>query len=193
MAAVKRRMPITRKFEWFNFPPWWRQYAAVGPNDDLSSLLGNAIWSTLDPAAQLAEGINQPPNAPQEIVVSLPLHGDELEPVATQAAEALDHSSIFDRFTNLDIAFNTARFTDGIEPDPYMHVTRIYPINGELPSVTEILRGEGTMLPYGAATMVETGFGSYFHMRDLASSPVLPSADDGTEIEDDGQQHVRYV
>ena len=193
MAAVKRKMPVTRKFEWFNFPPWWRQYAAIGPDDDLSSLLGNAIWSTLDPAAQLAEGINQPPNAPQEIVVSLPLHGDELEPVASQAAEALDHSSIFDRFANLDIAFNTARFTDRMETDPYMHVTRLYPVKGGLPAVTEILRGEGATLPYGADSMAETGFGSYFHLRDLTSPPVLPPADDGTEPEDDGQQHVRYI
>ena len=126
-------------------------------------------------------------------MVSLPLHGDELEPVATQAAEALDHSSIFNRFTNLDIAFNTARFTDGIEPDPYMHVTRIYPVNGELQSVTEILRGRGAALPYGAATMTETGFGSYFHMRDLVRNPVLPPPDYSTEIADDEQQHVRYV
>ena len=90
--------------------------------------------------------------------MSLPLHGDELEPVASQAAEALDQSSIFDRFTNLDIAFNTARFTDGIEPEPYMHVTRIYPVKGELQSVTEILRGEGATLPYGATAMAEDGF-----------------------------------
>ena len=193
MAAVKRKMPIMKKFEWLNFPPWWRQYAAVGPEDDLSSLLGNAIWSTLDPAAQLAEGINQPPNAPQEIVVSLPLHGDELEPVASHAAEALDHSSIFDRFTNLDIAFNTARFTDGIEPEPYMHVTRLYPVNGELRTVRDILRGDGAALPNVPTAMMETGFGSYFHLRDIGSNPVLPPADDGTEIEDDGQQHVRYV
>ena len=193
MAAVKRKMPVTRKFEWFNFPPWWRQYAAIGPDDDLSSLLGNAIWSTLDPAAQLAEGINQPPNSPQEIVVSLPLHGDELEPVASQAAEALDHSSIFDRFANLDIAFNTARFTDRMETDPYMHVTRLYPVKGGLPAVTEILRGEGAALPYNADSMAETGFGSYFHLRDLTSPPVLPPADDGAEPEDDGQQHVRYI
>jgi hypothetical protein len=193
MAAVKRKMPITKKFEWLNFPPWWRQYAAVGPEDDLSSLLGNAIWSTLDPAAQLAEGINQPPNAPQEIVVSLPLHGDELEPVASHAAEALDHSSIFDRFTNLDIAFNTARFTDGIEPEPYMHVTRLYPVNGELRTVRDILRGDGAALPNAPTAMMETGFGSYFHLRGIGSNPVLPPADDGTETEDDGQQHVRYV
>ncbi|CAI7998220.1 hypothetical protein GBAR_LOCUS2371 [Geodia barretti] len=193
MAAVKRKMPITKKFEWLNFPPWWRQYAAVGPDDDLSSLLGNAIWSTLDPAAQLAEGINQPPHAPQEIVVSLPLHGDELEPVAAQAAEALDHSNIFDRFTNLDIAFNTARFTDGIEPEPYMHVTRIYPVNGELQTVTAILRGGGVTLPHAAAMRSETGFGSYFHLRDPAYNPLLPPGGDNTEIEDNGQQHVRYV
>jgi hypothetical protein len=193
MAAVKRKMPVTRKFEWLNFPPWWRQYAAIGPDDDLSSLLGNAIWSTLDPTAQLAEGINQSPNAPQEIVVSLPLHGDELEPVAYQAAEALDHSSIFNRFTNLDIAFNTARFTDGIEPEPYMHVTRIYPVKGELQSVTEILRGERATLPEGFTTMAETGFGSYFHMRDPGSNPVLLPADDGTDSEDNGEEHVRYI
>ena len=193
MAAVKRKMPVTRKFEWLNFPPWWRQYAAVGPGDDLSSLLGNAIWSTLDPASQLAEGINQPPNAPQEIVVSLPLHADELEPVATQAAEALDHSSIFNRFINLDIAFNTARFTDGIDPDPYMHVTRIYPVNGELRTITDILRGEGATLPHAATTTAETGFGSYFHLRDHSPNPVLPPADDDAEFEDDGQQHVRYI
>ncbi len=193
MAAVKRKMPIMKKFEWLNFPPWWRQYAAVGPEDDLSSLLGNAIWSTLDPAAQLAEGINQPPNAPQEIVVSLPLHGDELEPVASHAAEALDHSSIFDRFTNLDIAFNTARFTDGIEPEPYMHVTRLYPVNGELRTVRDILRGDGAALPNAPTAMMETGFGSYFHLRDIASNPVVPPADDGTETEDNGQQHVRFV
>ena len=193
MAAVKRKMPITRKFEWFNFPPWWRQYAAVGGDDDLSTLLGNAIWSTLDPAAQLAEGINQPPNAPQEIVVSLPLHGNELEPVATQAAETLDRSNIFDRFTNLDIAFNTARFTDGIEPDPFMHVTRIYPVSGELQAVAEILRGEPATPSYGGRTNGETGFGSYFHLRYPAPNPLLPPPDTRMEIEDEGQEHVRYV
>ena len=193
MAAVKRKMVVTRKFEWLNFPPWWRQYAAVGANDGLSSLLGNAIWSTLDPAAQLAEGVNQPPNAPQEIVVSLPLHGDELETVASRAAEELDHSNIFNRFTSLDIAFNTARFAEGIEPDPYMHVTRLYPVRGELQSVMEILRGEGTALPYSATAMAETGFGSYFHMRDIASNAILPPADEDTEFEGEGQQHVRYI
>ena len=193
MAAVKRKMPITRKFGWFNFPPWWRQYAAVGPDGDLASLLGNAIWSTLDPSAQLAEGINQPPNAPQEIVVSLPLHGDELEPVATQAAEALDRSNIFDQFTNLDIAFNTARFSDGIEPEPYMHVTRIYPVNGQLQTVTEILQGDAATPPHSAATTIETGFGSYFHMRDRTPNPVLPPADVSTESGNGEQQHVRYV
>ena len=193
MAAVKRKMPLTRKFEWLNFPPWWRQYAAVGPDDNLSSLLGNAIWSTLDPTAQLAEGINQPPNAPQEIVVSLPLHGDELEPVASQAAEALDNSSIFDRFTNLDVAFNTARFTDGIDPEPYMHVTRIYPVNGELQSVTQILRGPGETLTYGTTAMSETGFGSFFHLRDTGASLLMPAVEDITEFDDDEQEHVRYI
>ena len=62
MAAVKRKMPLTRKFEWLNFPPWWRQYAAIGPDDDLSSLVGER--DLVDPGpgtAQLAEGINQPP------------------------------------------------------------------------------------------------------------------------------------
>ena len=193
MASVKRKMPVTKKFEWLHFPPWWRQYAAVGPNDDLSSLLGNAIWSTLEPAAQLAEGINQPPNTPQEIVVSLPLHGDELEPVAAQVAEALDSRNIFDRFTNLDIAFNTARFTDGIEPEPYMHVSRIYPVHGELQSVRKILRGDDASLPYTHTTAAETGFGSFFHLRYASSNPILPPPDEDTESEDDGQQHIRYV
>lgn len=193
MASVKRKMPVTKKFEWLSFPPWWRQYAAVGPNDDLSSLLGNAIWATLDQSAQLAEGINQPPNTPQEIVVSLPLHGDELEPVAAQVAEALDSRNIFDRFTNLDIAFNTARFTDGIEPEPYMHVSRIYPVHGELQSVRKILRGDDGSMPYTHATMAETGFGSFFHLRYASTNPILPPPDEDTESEDDGQQHVRYV
>ena len=192
MATVKRKLPIMRKFHWLRLPPWWREYAAVGPDDELSTSLGNAIWSTLDPAAQLAEGTSHAENAPQEMVVSLPVHADELEPVATNAAEVLDHSNIFERFPNMDIAFTTARFTERLTTEPYMHVTRLYPIQGELSAVSDILRPEVPPEERQRQAMLETGFGSYYHLHGFALTPQLPPGADEWDSDDDWKQHIRY-
>lgn len=191
MASVKRKMQTIRKFEWMNVPPWWREYAAVGTQEEFSSMLGSAIWATLESTAQLAEGVGAMMTSPQEIVVSLPLHGDELEPVAVQAAEALERSTIFDRFTNLDIAFNTARFTEGTEAEPYMHITRIYPVQGELQAVRAILGVSAAAGDAETEGRVDTGFGSYFHL----GTPLLPSALSSTEeVEtEDWDPNVRYI
>ena len=51
--------------------------------------VGHAIWSTLDPPSHIAEGMNDLNHVPQEVVVSLPVHPDALEPVAVNAAEVL--------------------------------------------------------------------------------------------------------
>ena len=131
MATVKRKMPVMRKFEWLRLPPWWRQYAAVGPEEELPIAVGHAIWSTLDPPSQMAEGISDLHHVPQEVVVSLPVHPESLEPVAATAAEVLDRSNLFGQFPNMDIAFNTARFLEGMSEEPYMHITRVYPVQGE--------------------------------------------------------------
>ncbi len=198
MATVKRRMPVTRKFKWLRFPPWWREYAALGPDDELSMSLGNAIWSTLDPAAQLAEGVYAPGEVPQEMVVSLPVHADELEPVASNAAEVLERSNIFERFPNMDIAFTTARFNEGLTQEPYLHAARIYPIRGELTPVTDILRADVPPEERARPAAVETGFGSYYHLPGagtaLRPSPVNDGDKDenGNGEEDDWRQHVRY-
>lgn len=194
MATVKRRMPVMRKFKWLRFPPWWREYAALGPDDELSMSLGNAIWSTLDPAAQLAEGVHAPVEFPQDMVVSLPVHADELEPVASNAAEVLQRSNIFERFPNMDIAFTTARFTEGLTQDPYLHVTRIYPIRGELPPVADILRSDISPEERARTATVETGFGSYYHLPGAALALRPAAVNDGNADgeEDDWRQHVRY-
>ena len=142
MATVKRKMPVVRKFEWLRLPPWWRQYAAVGPEEELSMAVGHAIWSTLDPPSQIAEGMNDLRHAPQEVVVSLPVHPESLEPVAASAAETLERSNLFNQFPNMDIAFNTARFPEGVSEEPYLHVTRVYPGAGGAGS------GDGDTAPW---------------------------------------------
>jgi hypothetical protein len=192
MATVKRKLPVMQKFQWFRLPPWWREYAALGPGDELSTSLGHAIWSTLEPAAQLAEGVSHPGEAPQEMVVSLPVHADELEPVATNAAEVLDRSNIFERFPNMDIAFTTARFTERLTTEPYMHVTRIYPIQGGLSPVTDILRPEISPEERQRYPAVETGFGSYYHLHGTILPPQLSPGADDSESDDDWRQRVRY-
>ncbi len=192
MAVVKRKMPVMRKFEWLRLPPWWQEYAALGPEDELSMSLGHAIWSTLDATAQMAEGVNHVMDAPQEIVVSLPVHADALEPVASNAAEVLQRSDIFDRHPNMDIAFNTARFTEGLQKEPYLHVTRIYPIYGALSSVSDILRPDLRPDERRRPETGETGFGSYYHLRGIQAAPQLSPDRGDDDPADDWQQNVRY-
>jgi hypothetical protein len=164
MGIVKRSMPVTNRFQWLRFPPRWQQYAAIGPEDDTYMSLGHAIWSTFDPSAQMAAGVNTSPNAPQEVVVSLPVHPDALESMALEAAEVLDRSGIFAKHPNIDIAFNTARFTEGLKKDPYMHITRIYPVQGDLEPVLDILHPDREPDEGRRRVVAETGFGSYYHL-----------------------------
>ncbi len=175
MATAKRRVPMLSKFNWSSFPPWWRKYAALGPDDEMSMSLGHAVWSTLDPAAQMAAGVSHAVNAPQEVVVSLPIHPDLLEEMASEAAEALERSTLFARYPNMDVAFNTARFNGGIKQEPYMHLTRLYPIQGELGPVMDVMhpnRPAGERRPGGT---FETGFGSYYHMDGGSARSLAPA------------------
>lgn len=190
MAVVKRKVPVVRKFEWLRFPPWWQQYAALGSEDELSRSLGHAIWSTLDPSAQMAEGVDCTENAPQEVVISMPVHGDALEPVAAEAAEVLERSSIFEQFPNMDIAFNTARFVEGVTKEPYMHITRIYPISGELTPVRAILHPDVPPEGRGRSAVRETGFGSHYHLRGSAAAGAL--FPDNGDFDGDGPQRALY-
>ena len=177
IAAVKRRMPIVRKFQVMSFPPQFRDYAALGNDEDSATSLGQAIWATLDEASQLAGGIGRFERTPQEVVISLPIHAGALEPVATEAAEILERSSLFARYPNMDVAFTTARFDEGVDREPYVHVARMYPVFGELAPVMNILHpgrrdrelgngaGEGDD---GAGegrrpAPFETGFGTWYH------------------------------
>ncbi len=190
MATVKRKMQLMRKFEWLRLPPWWRQYAAVGEEEELSNAVGHAIWSTLDPPAQMAEGMNDLRHVPQEVVVSLPVHPDALEPLATSAAEILDRSNLFGQFPNMDIAFNTARFLEGISSEPYMHITRVYPVQGELAPVIEILHPDNSPERRSARVAHETGFGTYYHLEAFESEGrIIPDND----AEEEWTQHVRYI
>ena len=190
MATVRRKMPVTRRFEWLRFPPWWQEYAAVGSEEERSVFIADAIWSTLESSSQMAPGVKEPYNAPQELVVSLPVHPDVLEPIAADTAEMLDRSNFFGRQPNMDIAFNTARFSEGLSKDPYLHISRLYPILGELTPVMDILHPERAADDRLASSAHETGFGSYYHldasstMRSLAS-PESPS--------NDWEQNVRYI
>ena len=190
MATVKRKMPVMRKFEWLRLPPWWRQYAAVGPEDELPMAVGNAIWSTLDPPSQMAEGMNDFNHAPQEVVVSLPVHPDSLEPVAANAAEALSRSNLFGQFPNMDIAFNTARFVEGLSEEPYMHITRVYPVHGELAPVMDILHPGRLSEKRDATAAHETGFGTYYHMDAIDGVSIVAQPE---EAEEDWRQYVRYI
>ena len=190
MATVKRKMQVMRKFEWLRMPPWWRQYAAVGEEEELANSVGHAIWSTLDPPAQMAEGVNDLRHVPQEVVVSLPVHPDALESLATSAAEALDRSNLFGQFPNMDVAFNTARFVEGMSSEPYMHITRVYPVQGEVAPVIEILHPDNSPDRRSARLAHETGFGTYYHLEAFsAEEPFIPP--DGPEEE--WTQHVRYI
>ena len=190
MATVKRKMVVMNKFEWLSLPPWWRQYAAVGSEGELSMAVGHAIWSTLDPPSQMAEGVGDLRHAPQEVVVSLPVHPDALEPVAANAAEVLERSNLFAQFPNMDIAFNTARFAEGMSREPYMHITRIYPVQGELAPVMNILHPSMGAESRPDTTAHETGFGSYYHVAALSEADgEIPS----NTSDDDWHQHVRYI
>ena len=200
MAVVRRRMPIIRKFKWSRVPPWWNDYAALGPQEELSTSLGHAIWATLDPASQMAVGVNHSINAPQEVVVSLPVHPEALEPLASEAAEVLERSTLFSRYPNMDVAFNTARFAEGLKKEPYVHVTRLYPIQGELGPVMNILHPDRLPGDRRQATSFETGFGSYYHVSGgekapplvavgPAASPSAPSADS----DDDPPPTILYI
>ncbi len=190
MATVKRKMPVMRKFEWLRLPPWWRQYAAVGPEEELSMAVGHAIWSTMDPPSQMADGISDPTHAPQEVVVSMPVHPDALEPVAANAADVLERSNLFSQFPNMDIAFNTARFTEGLSKEPYMHISRIYPVQGELARVMDILHPGQTQQNRPTPIAFETGFGSFYHLDVLGGDhPLSPDEPEGEEW----QRYVRYI
>ena len=190
MATVKRKMQVMKKFEWLRMPPWWRQYAAVGEEEELSSAVGHAIWSTLDPPAQIAEGMNDLRHVPQEVVVSLPVHPDALQPLATSAAEILDRSNLFGQFPNMDIAFNTARFLEGAASEPYMHITRVYPVQGELAPVIEILHPDRSPDARSGRWAHETGFGTYYHLEAFNGEGQIPPPDDTDE---EWTQHVRYI
>lgn len=190
MATVKRKMPIMRKFEWLRMPPWWRQYAAVGEEEELPNAVGHAIWSTLDPPAQMAEGVNDLRHVPQEVVVSLPVHPEALEPLATSAAEVLDRSNLFNQFPNMDIAFNTARFLEGTTREPYMHITRVYPVQGEVAPVIDILHPNNTPDQRTGRIAHETGFGSYYHLEAFDGNGGFIPLDSPDE---EWTQHVRYI
>lgn len=190
MATVKRKMPVTRKFEWLSLPPWWRQYASVGQEEELSISVSHAIWSTLDPPSQMAGGMRDLHHSPQEVVVSLPVHPEALEPVAYNAAEVLDRSNLFGQFPNMDIAFNTARFSEGLTKEPYMHITRFYPVHGEVKSVMDILHPGNDRAERYAPGSHETGFGSYYHPDALSTERTEPSE----ELPDgDWRRFVRYI
>ena len=190
MATVKRKMPIMRKFEWLRMPPWWRQYAAVGEDDELPLAVGHAIWSTLDPPAQMAEGVNDLRHVPQEVVVSLPVHPEALEPLATSAAEVLDRSNLFIQFPNMDIAFNTARFLEGTASEPYMHITRVYPVQGEVSPVIDILHPQNSSDQRTGRMAHETGFGTHYHLNAFHDGGEFVPLDDP---DDEWTQHVRYI
>ncbi len=190
MAAVKRKMPVMKKFEWLRLPPWWREYAAVGPEEELPMAVGHAIWSTLDPPSQMAEGISDLNHVPQEVVVSLPVHPDSLEPVAANAADVLDRSNLFGQFPNMDIAFNTARFVEGLSEDPYMHITRVYPVQGELAPVMDILHPGYSPEKRSVPVRHETGFGTYYHMDAVGGGNAPDERDDSGE---EWRQYVRYI
>jgi hypothetical protein len=190
MATVKRKMPLMRKFEWLRLPPWWREYAAVGEDEELPAAVGNAVWSTLDPPAQMAEGIGDLRHVPQEVVVSLPVHPDALEPLATSAAEVLDRSNLFGQFPNMDIAFNAARFLEGLSSEPYMHITRVYPVQGELAPVIEILHPDNALETRLARVAHETGFGTYYHLDAFDNEGRVAPPDSPDEA---WTQHVRYI
>ncbi len=191
MATVKRKMPVTRKFEWLSLPPWWRQYAAVGQEEELSVSVGHAIWSTLDPPSQMAEGMRDLHHSPQEVVVSLPVHPDALEPVAYNAAEVLDRSNLFGQFPNMDIAFNTARFSEGLTKEPYMYITRFYPVHGEIELVMNILHPGNDQTERLAPTAHETGFGSYYHPDALSRDDRIEQPDEPPD--GDWRRFVRYI
>ena len=196
MATVKRKMPVMRKFEWLRLPPWWRQYAAVGPEDELPMAVGHAIWSTLDPPSHIAEGMNDLNHVPQEVVVSLPVHPDALEPVAANAAEVLSGSNLFGQFPNMDIAFNTARFVEGLSEEPYMHITRVYPVQGELAPVMDILHPGYSSENRAVAAAHETGFGTYYHMDAIGSDDEIARSEGpygSDESEEEWRQYVRYI
>ncbi|MXZ92770.1 MAG: hypothetical protein F4Z05_15040 [Chloroflexi bacterium] len=193
MATVRRKMPITRKFEWMRFPPWWQEYATVSSEEETSSSIADAIWSTLEPSSQMTPGLKEPYNAPQEVVVSLPVHPDALEPMAAETAEALERSNFFGQLPNTDIAFNTARFSEGLTKDPYMHVSRLYPILGELAPVMDILHPDRDAEQHTQALPHETGFGSYYHMDAFTSMRPLASAASVEPPDDDWEQNVRYI
>ena len=82
-------------------------------------------------------------------------------------------------------------FTDGTEAEPYMHITRIYPVQGELQAVREILGVSATAGDAETEGRVDTGFGSYFHLgAPLVPTPLAPT----DEVEtDDWDPNVRYI
>ena len=183
MAVVKRRMPIIKKFKWSRMPPWWQEFAALGPDDEMPMSLAHAIWATLDPASQMAVGVNHAINAPQQVVVSLPIHPDGLEPIASETAEVLEQSALFSQYPNMDVAFNTARFTEGLRKATYVHVTRMYPIRGELGPVMDIMHPDRQPNERRQSAAHETGFGSYYHLEGADyATPLAPAgvAPDGT-------------
>lgn len=164
VAAVKRRMPIVRKFQWLKVPPQWSDYAVLGADEDTSMSLSHAIWATMDEASQMAPGIGQFERTPQEVVISLPIHPDTLEPVATEAAEMLERTSLFARYPNMDVAFTTARFDEDVDRKPYLHVSRMYPVYGAIDPIIDILHpGRQIDTEEMGLTPFETGFGTWFH------------------------------
>ncbi len=190
MGTVRRKMPITRKFEWLRFPPWWQEYAAIGSENGPSMSIADAIWATLEPPSQMVPGVREPYNSPQEIMVSLPVHPDSLEPMAAYTAEALERSNFFTQLPNVDIAFNTARFSEGLSKDPYLHVSRLYPVLGQLAPVMDILHPGINHDDTSTASVRDTGFGSYHHMDAPSAARSLPSPNPPN---DDWEQNVRYI
>ena len=91
----------------------------------------------------------------------------------------------------MDIAFNTARFQEGLTREPFLHITRVYPVQGELAPVIDILHPDNPPENRGASVMHETGFGTYYHLE--AGSDDGPSVPPEVPDDDDWKQHVRYI
>lgn len=164
MAAVKRRIPIVRKFQWLKVPPQWSDYAALGADEDTSMSLSHAIWATLEESSQMAAGLGRFERIPQEVVISLPIHPDALEPVASEAAEMLERTSLFARYPNMDVAFTTARFDEDVDRKPYVHIARMYPVYGAIDPIIDILHPGRRIDPTEpGASPFETGFGTWYH------------------------------
>ncbi|HEU0021774.1 MAG TPA: hypothetical protein VFR55_08900 [Dehalococcoidia bacterium] len=172
VSVASRLMPTVKN--WRLFPPGREERVPKDQVLKLSWLVRNTIWVNLEDQAQLAQHESPDHRVMQDMTVTLPLEEEAvMEEVKESSLAQVKAEGIFQQYHQLTIAFARARFSMPGKKDPHIHVSQIYPIQGELEGVARIMRQQEEF-PY----IVESGFGSGYYLNGhhhQTSSELIPA------------------